>query len=78
MPALVKCNAEGAEFIIFPQMFALGVKPEFVILMAHPEGGSVENLLELFKQNGYIIRDAGSTKKRIRLHCMNEEIYASG
>lgn len=70
VPSLVKCNAEGAEFTIFPQMFAMGVKPEFVILMAHPESGSVEELLGLFRQNKYSIRDAGSTQKRLRYHCL--------
>jgi FkbM family methyltransferase len=70
LPDFVKCNAEGAEFTVFPQLFELGIKPKLVILMAHPEYGSVEELLDLFKENGYIVRDAGSTAKRIRLHCL--------
>jgi FkbM family methyltransferase len=68
-PNLVKCNAEGAEFELFPQLFSMGVKPEFVILMVHPEYGSADDLLDLFRTEGYYIQDAGSTKKRIRVHC---------
>jgi len=73
MPTLVKCNAEGAEFAVFPQMFDMGLKPEFVILMVHPESGSIDDLLNLFNLNGYLIRDVGSTAKRIRLHCILEK-----
>jgi len=69
-PNLMKCNAEGAEFDLFPQLFEIGVRPEIVILMAHPEFGSVEELLKLFRKEEYSIRDAGSTENRIRLHCL--------
>ena len=73
-PNLVKCNAEGAEFELFPQLFSMGIRPEIVILMAHPEYGSVGELLERFRIAGYRIQHAGSTQKRLRLHCMlNQE-----
>lgn len=70
IPTLVKCNAEGAEFTLFPQMFSMNIRPDFVVLMAHPECGSVDDLLDLFKANGYLVYDSGSTPKRIRLHCV--------
>lgn len=68
-PYIVKCNAEGGEFDLFPQLFVGNIFPEFVILMAHPEYGSVNDLINLFTNKGYAIRDAGSTTKRILLHC---------
>jgi hypothetical protein len=68
-PALVKCNAEGAEYYLFPQLFAMGVRPEFIILMAHPEHGSVEDLKALLREAGYGIKEVGSGPGRPRFHC---------
>ena len=71
-PNVIKCNAEGAEFELFPQLFLLDIYPPVVILMAHPEYGDVDSLLNLFRKKNYRVRDAGSTQKRIRLHCLHE------
>jgi FkbM family methyltransferase len=68
-PFLVKCSAQGAEFAAFAQMFALGLRPEWVILMAHPEIGSVPELLALFHQAGYTCLDADTPPKHARFHC---------
>lgn len=72
VPDLLKCNAEGAEFALFPRLFEAGILPRMVILMAHPEYGDVEALLDTFRDRGYTITDAGSTPKRTRLHCRLE------
>lgn len=71
-PNLVKCNAEGAEYYIFPQLFNQGIYPDFIILMVHPEFGSVEDLLLLFVKNGYTVNDVVTGKNRPRLHCYLE------
>ena len=67
-PNLIKCNAEGAEFVLFPQLFSMNILPQIVILMAHPQYGSIDELLELFKKTGYRIKNAGSIQKRVHLH----------
>ncbi len=67
-PYLVKCIAEGAEFDLFPQMFALGIRPEKVIVMIHPHAGCADDLLVLFEQAGYRISDADDPPKHARFH----------
>lgn len=69
-PSLVKCNAEGAEFNLIPQLFYNGIFPEHIILMAHEEYGDVENLMRNIRNQGYSIEDVGSTTKRLRYHCI--------
>jgi len=52
-PDLVKINAEGAEFITLPQLFALGLRPRVIVAQVHAAYGSTEQLLELVRANGY-------------------------
>lgn len=68
-PVLAKCNAEGAEYDVFPQMFAAGIRPAFVILMTHLPGSSTGDLLSLFRTNGYEVIDADQPPRGIRFHC---------
>jgi FkbM family methyltransferase len=68
-PHLVKCIAEGAEFVVFPQMFALGIRPEAVIVCASPHAGAAEDLVALFTANGYLVADADDPPKHARFHC---------
>ncbi len=52
-PYLVKCNAQGAEFELFPLLLSKNVYPRVVVLEAHPEYGSIEDLLQAFHSAGY-------------------------
>ncbi len=67
-PDLVKCNAEGAEYALVPQMLEMGCRPELVVLMAHPEYGSVPDLLAALRAAGYEITDVSRTERRPRFH----------
>jgi len=69
-PTLVKCNAEGAEFTVFPQLFSLGIMPPMIILMTHAAFGSVPELLTLFDKMGYHVRDLRlNGKQQAHYHC---------
>lgn len=50
---LVKSNCEGGEFTLISQMIQLGLKPELIILMIHPERGSVSDLVKTLEEYGY-------------------------
>jgi FkbM family methyltransferase len=67
-PDLVKCNAEGAEFTVFPQLFSLGLYPRYVVAMMHPEYGSVEHLVGSFLEAGYDLRLVGGSAHRPTYH----------
>ncbi len=56
-PCLVKCNAEGAEFGLFPQLFSEKIFPEVIVLIVHPAFGPVEELLRLFRTTGYRVEN---------------------
>lgn len=68
-PALVKCNAEGAEFALVPQLIALDYRPSVIVLMVHPESGSAEHLVTLLAGAGYDVRDADEPPRGSRFHC---------
>lgn len=68
-PAIVKCNAEGAEFVLIPQLIALGHRPRVIVLMVHPEAGSPQELVSLLAEAGYHVRDADSPPRGYRFHC---------
>jgi FkbM family methyltransferase len=67
--AIVKCNAEGAEFALVPQLIALGLRPRVIVLMVHPEAGSPQELVRLLASAGYHVRDADSPPRGHRFHC---------
>jgi FkbM family methyltransferase len=68
-PELVKCNAEGAEFALVPQMIALGLRPALIVLMAHPAFGSAGHLVQQLQNAGYDVRDADEPPAGHRFHC---------
>jgi FkbM family methyltransferase len=68
-PAIVKCNAEGAEFALVPQLIALDRKPQLIVLMVHPEAGAPEDLVRLLAGAGYDVRDADTPPRGFRFHC---------
>ncbi len=60
VPYLIKCSAEGAEFTLFAQMLALGLRPEWLIFIAHPHAGSSAELAARLVAAGYAVEDVGS------------------
>jgi FkbM family methyltransferase len=52
-PRLVKINAEGAEFAAVPQLLDLERRPQFLIVMGHPEHGPVAELVGRLGAAGY-------------------------
>jgi len=70
-PSIVKCNAEGAEFALVPQLVALGLTPRLIVLMIHPESGNPDEPLDLLRGAGYRIEDADSPPKGYRFHCFS-------
>jgi FkbM family methyltransferase len=69
-PAIVKCNAEGAEFTLVPQLIALGLRPSLIVLMTHPEAGPAEDLVTMLTRAGYGVHDADTPSKGHRFHCV--------
>jgi FkbM family methyltransferase len=68
-PYLVKLNAEGAEFEVVPDLFEHGIRPEWIILMIHPDSGSTSALRDLVSKAGYEIEAADGRRDSTRLHC---------
>lgn len=77
-PVLVKCNAEGAEFEVFPQMFAAGIRPRWVVVMTHADEGPVEELIGRFRQAGYQVEDADRPARGARFHCRLRSVPPPG
>ena len=71
-PAIVKCNAEGAEFALIPQLIALGLRPRVIVLMIHPEAGSPRELVSLLAGARYHVCDADSPPRGHRFHCFSK------
>jgi FkbM family methyltransferase len=59
-PDVVKSNAEGAEYELFPQIFSNGIHPQLVILMPHAIRGQIDALRALLAGEGYSIYDLGT------------------
>jgi FkbM family methyltransferase len=68
-PYVVKCNAEGGEFHLLPQLFQLAAHPAIIILMAHPEAGPVNELLALLLREGYHLTPIQSSPIHPRYVC---------
>ncbi len=66
-PDIIKCNAEGAEFEFFNQLFSLTCRPRLVIIMTHSRHGESEALLDRFRQEGYEVRQVGDNPEHF--HC---------
>jgi FkbM family methyltransferase len=69
VPALVKLNAEGAEFEVVPSMFAAEIFPAFIILMAHPDAGALPALLDAIRTAGYDVTPAHHPPRGSYFHC---------
>lgn len=50
---LIKSNCEGGEFALIKQMIALKLKPDYLIVMIHPERGDKESLISQLSDFGY-------------------------
>jgi FkbM family methyltransferase len=70
VPAIVKCNAEGAEFSLVPQMIELGIRPALIVLMTHPAFGSAASLVEQLQRADYLVRDVDDPPAGHRFHCV--------
>jgi FkbM family methyltransferase len=70
VPAIVKCNAEGAEFSLVPQLIDLGIRPGLLVLMIHPAFGSAASLVDRLRRAGYLVRDADDPPAGHRFHCV--------
>lgn len=68
-PSLIKCNAEGAEFKVVPQLCAHGIRPTYLLLALHPEYGEVQPLLDLLRSAGYTMSSIGSARRPF-YHCV--------
>ena len=66
VPDIIKCNAEGAEYILIDELEKNDIKPKALILMVHPEFGNPDELLGKGYFNDYEKDDTYSTKKRLR------------
>jgi FkbM family methyltransferase len=50
---VIKCNTEGGEYVIIPQVLELGLKPDRMILMTHGNKEQQESLLREVEKAGY-------------------------
>ncbi len=76
LPTLVKCNAEGAEFTLFPQLFDSGVFPSCVVLQTHREFGNADDLLGRFLRAGYDSAQVESAGGVSWYHCWLTKPYS--
>jgi FkbM family methyltransferase len=68
-PFLVKCNAEGGEFEMIPQLLGGGLRPAFISLFVHPDAGSESRLLDEIRGAGYGVKDMFGTPDHPRYLC---------
>ena len=59
-----KFNAEGAEFVVLPELFRLNVFPNLILLFVHPEKGDVDNLIHIICSNSYKLERCHTDKNR--------------
>ncbi len=50
---LIKSNCEGGEFTLIDQMIELELKPNYIILMIHPDKGNIHDLIGKLTVYGY-------------------------
>ena len=62
-PDIIKCNAEGGEYDLIPQLLTLGLRPSLIVLMVHPEFGDDEALLDSIAQAGFSLESVGTAHR---------------
>lgn len=67
-PVVIKCNAEGAEFSLVPQLVRSELRPALVVLMAHPSFGRPAALVRQLEAAGYLVTDADTPPRGARFH----------
>ncbi len=50
---LIKSNCEGGEFELVPQIIELGIKPDLIVIMIHPNRGDSISLINSLEAYGY-------------------------
>jgi len=50
---VIKCNTEGGEYVIMPQVLKLKLNPELIILMTHGDESLQAKLLQSIEETGY-------------------------
>lgn len=66
-PDVVKCNAEGGEFALIPQLLDAQIRPRLLTVMLHPEFGDVDALVATIRGAGFDVEQIG-TKERPAIH----------
>jgi FkbM family methyltransferase len=59
-PQIIKCNAEGAEYSLFDQLEASDLRPQFMLVMVHPDFGDLAHLLSQADTMGYRVTRRGT------------------
>lgn len=62
-PDLVKCNAEGAEYKVVPQLLSLETRPRYLLLALHPEYGEINIIINMLLNEGYRLSSIGTSKR---------------
>ena len=63
----MKCNAEGAEFSLVDQLERSGIRPQFMVVMVHPQFGDMDHLVATAESLGYEVTRLG-TQHRPAFH----------
>jgi FkbM family methyltransferase len=71
-PDYIKCNAEGAEFGVFKELFNEKIFPKWISLFMHHKHGDVQALEELLIDANYNLIPTGFTAKKPRYLCVYE------
>jgi FkbM family methyltransferase len=62
-PQILKCNAEGAEFNLLDELERTGLRPDLMIVMAHPHFGDVDALVVRAESRGYRVSRLGTSSR---------------
>lgn len=64
-PAIVKCNAEGAEFEFVRQLLAMSWRPTLATIAVHEEFGDRQTVVAAMQQAGYQMMQTGEPHRPI-------------
>jgi len=68
IPALIFCNAEGAEFTLVSQLKEFNIKPPVLVIMMHGEYGNIEKLRTDLRNMGYLELNKSQSSDRPNYH----------